>query len=98
MSGFRQVSRPSLWNSTPAWGWEGADLDMLRCLGQRVDCIQSPWVIRADWDFTPFDVAASGWLDRVCGAIFPSGQPTCRSAAASGAGGAGGEDERPKDQ
>ena len=57
------------------WTNEGLsprNLDLLQCLAHVLSTIDGPWVVGADWNLTPADLEAAGWL-ALCAA--PSRRP-----------------------
>ena len=59
----------------------GADgelnINLLHAIASQLAGINGPWVIGADWNFTPSELAGTGWLELVGGAIVAPGGPTC---------------------
>ena len=42
--------------------------------------VAGPWIIAADWNFSPLVLAESGWLKIVGGILFASELPTCNDS------------------
>ena len=61
-------------------GLDGPNADMLDALAVLVRSAGKPWVIAADWQNTPDELAATGWVEAVAGAIAACGLPTCYGA------------------
>ena len=62
------------------WHSEGLskrNLDMLEAIAQTIKRLHGPWLLAADFNFTPDELRMSGWLQLVGGQIHASNQPTC---------------------
>ena len=59
----------------------GADgepnLNLLHAIASQLVGINGPWVIGADWNFTPSELTGTGWLELVGGAIVAPNGPSC---------------------
>ena len=62
------------------WTGEGLsqrNLAMLESLAKAIRQLHGPWVLAADWNFSPQQLVATGWLDLVNGCVHAPRQPTC---------------------
>ena len=50
---------------------------MLEALAVAIKTVRGPWVVGADWNFTPEELVASGWLEIVDGIVIAPDAPTC---------------------
>ena len=53
------------------------NLDLLHCLAGMLKRISGPWIIGGDWNCTPEELTATGWLKLVGGKIHRPEMPTC---------------------
>jgi hypothetical protein len=52
-------------------------LDLLQTVGALVATLRGPWIIGGDWQCTPDDLKATGWLQTVKGVIHAPAASTC---------------------
>ena len=57
--------------------WPAANLDILHHIACAILQLVGPWLIGADWNCTPEELEATGWLALVDGVIFAPAAPTC---------------------
>ncbi len=53
------------------------NLDLLQSVAAYIAALRGPWLIGADWNGTPSELAATGWLNLVGGAVAAPALPTC---------------------
>eukprot|EP00973_Karenia_brevis_P034921 4818910-Karenia_brevis.AAC.1 len=53
------------------------NIDMLQCIAQIIKQLHGPWILAADFNFTPAALEKSGWLRLVGGQVHTPGQATC---------------------
>ena len=52
----------------------GVNIEFLHVLGQYLSCLEVPWIAAGDWNMSPGELRATGWLGQVAGdMIAPSG-------------------------
>ena len=62
------------------WTAEGLsqrNLALLDSLAKALRRLHGPWVLAADWNFTPQELVATGWLNLVKGCVQAPSRPTC---------------------
>ena len=62
------------------WTSEGLsqrNLDILHAIAQIIKQLHGPWLLAADFNFTPEEIVSSGWLQLVGGQIHAPSLPTC---------------------
>ncbi len=60
-----------------AEGASDANLDILQDIAIDLSSLNGPWVLGGDWNLAPEELAASGWLALVDGAVIAPATPTC---------------------
>ena len=63
-----------LWHSE---GLTARNLDLLQTLAQVIYRLRGPWLLAGDFNFTPQELVASGWLQLVRGRVCAPQAPTC---------------------
>ena len=63
-----------LWHSE---GLTARNLDLLQTLAQVISRLRGPWLLAGDFNITPQELAASGWLQLVRGCFCAPQAPTC---------------------
>ena len=63
-----------LWHSE---GLSARNLDLLQTLAQVISRLRGPWLLAGDFNFTPQELVASGWLQLVRGRVSVPRAPTC---------------------
>ena len=53
------------------------NLDLLDSMAFTLSGLVGPWILGGDWNCTPEDLAAIGWLRKVGGVIHAPSAPTC---------------------
>ena len=53
------------------------NIELLDAVAHTLDNITGPWIIGGDWNCSPEDLAATGWVQRVGGVIKAPAGPTC---------------------
>ncbi len=53
------------------------NLDLLQAVAGELSLLSGGWIVGGDWNCTPDELAATGWLDLVRGAICSPQTPTC---------------------
>ncbi len=53
------------------------NLDLLDSMAFTLSGLVGPWILGGDWNCTPADLAATGWLQKVGGVIHAPSAPTC---------------------
>ena len=53
------------------------NLDLLDSMAFTLSGLVGPWILGGDWNCTPEDLAATGWLRKVGGVIHAPAAPTC---------------------
>ena len=56
------------------------NLDQLESVAYTLDGLKGPFVIGGDWNCTPAELKATGWLKRVNGVIVAPSAPTCNDS------------------
>ena len=56
------------------------NLDLLDSMAFTILGLVGPWIIGGDWNCTPQDLAATGWLQKVGGTIHAPTAPTCNDS------------------
>ena len=54
-------------------------MDVLQCVAQIIKRLHGPWILAADFNFSPDALRRSGWLRLVDGQIHAPDEPTCNS-------------------
>eukprot|EP00973_Karenia_brevis_P056173 7811667-Karenia_brevis.AAC.1 len=57
----------------------GCNLEFLEVLGTYIASCGEAWVAGGDWNMSPHELMASGWLTQVSGEIVASSDITCTS-------------------
>ena len=57
--------------------WPSSNIDMLHHIAAIIAGLVGPWIIGADWNCTPVELLATGWLKLVGGTIAAPKAPTC---------------------
>ena len=60
--------------------WPSSNLDMLHHIAAITAGLTGPWIIGADWNCTPEELMATGWLKLVGGTIAAPKAPTCNGS------------------
>ena len=53
------------------------NLDLLDSMAFTISGLVGPWMIGGDWNCTPEELTATGWLQKVGGVIHAPSSPTC---------------------
>ena len=53
------------------------NLDLLQSMAVTLNSLQGSWILGGDWNGTPDELKATGWLTKVGGIIFAPSAPTC---------------------
>ena len=56
------------------------NLDLLDTIAFTLGGLVGPWILGGDWNCTPADLAATGWLQKVGGVIHAPNAPTCNGS------------------
>ena len=59
------------------------NLDMLQRMFQTIKSLRGPWCIGGDWNGTPQELEATGWLKLVRGTVKAPTTPTCNGRVTS---------------
>ena len=79
--GFR-ILPVYLWHSE---GLTARNLDLLQTLAQVISRLRGPWLLAGDFNITPQELSASGWLHLVRGLVHAPQAPTCGKKTIMGA-------------
>ena len=63
-----------LWHSE---GLTARNLELLQTLAQAISRLRGPWLLARDFNITPQELSASGWLQLVRGLVHAPQAPTC---------------------
>ena len=57
-----------------------SNLDLLDSAAFTIQSLVGPWLVGGDWNCTPEELAATGWLEKVGGVVHAPGTPTCNGS------------------
>ncbi len=69
----------SIW-PIPSVGLSEENLQLLQEVAEDLGSLTGPWVVGGDWNLTPQQLAASGWLGLVGGVVCAPAKPTCNGS------------------
>ena len=58
-----------------------SNVDLLNSAAFTINSLVGPWIVGGDWNCTPAELKATGWLKRVNGVAVAPSAPTCNDSA-----------------